>query len=547
MTHDFSQRVLSRKFVLQRRIGVGGMATVYEATNITVGKRLAVKVLHPEFITHDTLQIRFRQEARSVAQLEHPHIVAIHDYDVDEGLPYIVMEYLEGMSLSELLHRNEEPLSWRRVADMCAQVCAALHYAHQRRLFHRDIKPSNVFLVEDPERPGDTIKLLDFGIAKVHQLEPHEPNPITRPSQIPGTPEYMAPEQAQGQPCDGRTDIYAVGVMMFRLLTGKLPFYAPTPTETLAQHVLRPPPSMRAVAPHIDLPAELEAIVLRALAKHPDQRWESAMALREALLELIEDRQPTLAPPRPRLAAGTPTVGTRAVDASATPGWITLHAFESRDRILRVRRIGTMFSGVSLGLGAFMFFSLFPLPGVALLAGGTETPPPSESPRRAPPPPPPPPLIADAPRLKPPPPPPVSAPAPVPVPAESAPPPGDDLIVIEDPGAGPPTPPPEPHPAPNVRPPAPQPPVDPKRNIEGHLKRKKAAFRDCSAMIPFGDTVTLRVDMTLEPSTGRALEAVVKGDLRGKSYAVCAVDVLKKLKYPRYVGPGELADVELKL
>lgn len=534
MTHDFSGRTLSRKFVLHRRIGFGGMATVYEATNLQVDKRVAVKVLNPEFVTHETVLVRFRQEARSAARLSHPNIVQIHDYDVDGELPYIVMEYLQGCSLSELLRQGSGSLAWRRVALMCAQVCSALQYAHDRQILHRDIKPSNVYYLEDSEHAPDHVKLLDFGIAKVHPLDQHEPHPLTRPSQVPGTPEYMAPEQAQGHPCDARTDIYALGVMMYRMLVGRLPFYAATPTETLAQHVLRAPTPLRQIAPNIDIPLELEAIVLKALAKSPDHRWNTAQALRDALFAVLDDPHRTLVriesqPTSTRSSAEAP-----AVEGVAVPAWTTLQTIERRDMFLRQRRVAAAFTGISVGFGAFMLFSLFPLPGVQLIAGGAAPPPSPERPRTRVRPTPPPPLVAGS-----------------PVAAQSIvapPPPEKEAVIIPDTPSvteSPPTPPVTKQPPPAARPPAPPP--DPKRSIEGFLRRSRAKFRECSEMIPFSEPTMLRIDLTLEPSTGRAFDAVVAGDLKNKPFAVCAVKVLRGLKYPRYAGEGQLKNLELKL
>jgi serine/threonine protein kinase len=531
MTYDFSGRTLSRKFVLHRRIGYGGMATVYEATNLQVDKRVAVKVLNPEFITHETVLVRFRQEARSAARLSHPNIVQIHDYDVDGELPYIVMEYLDGCSLSELLRKGSGWLPWRRVALLCAQVCSALQYAHERQILHRDIKPSNVYFLEESEHAPDHVKLLDFGIAKVHPVDQGEQHPLTRPSQVPGTPEYMAPEQAQGHPCDARADLYSLGVMMYRMLTGRLPFHGATATETLAQHVFRAPTPLRQVAPDLDIPLELEAIVLKALEKSPEHRWSSAHALREALFAVLDDPHRTLVRVEAQAEPVRSSAERPAAEGVAAPALNMLQTLEWREVFLRQRRVAAAFTGISVGLGAFMFFSLFPLPGVQLIAGGPASPPPSERPRPRARPTPPPPLVAG---------PPVAAQATV-----APPPPEREAVIMTDtsPTEDPPIPPAIKAPA--ARPPAPPP--DPKRRIEGFLRKSRAKFRECSEMIPFSEPTTLRVDLTLEPSTGRAFDALVVGDLKNKPFSVCAVRVLRGLKYPRYAGEGQLKNLELKL
>ena len=558
MTDDLSGQTLSHKFVLQRRIGVGGMATVYEAINTQLDKRVAIKILKREYFAHSTLLQRFEREARHAAKMNHPHMVHVTDYYVDDGTPFIVMEYLEGCTLSELQHSLDAPLPWRRVVDMCAQVCSALQYAHGQGLLHRDIKPSNVFLLANPGGEGDHVKLLDFGIAKLVHLEPNDPNPLTSPSQIPGTPEYMAPEQAKGEDCEARTDLYSLGVMMYRLLTGRLPFYGATPTETLTQHVLRAPTPPSVAVPHVEIPPALESIVLKTLAKLPEQRWDSARAMREALLSLLDDAEESTRVHRVRRS----TPSTQPTYELSNPAWV-MHAFEWRYRLLARRRLAATFAGVSLALCTFIFLSLFPMPGVATLAG-TEAPP-EEPSVLAPPPRPPPLLMPNSPKraaLRP------------PLPAEPpAPPPADTIILDDPPNNPPPTPVPaadEPIVLPRDTPVAPpltdgpgtppatdpvvepppriRTPPSPRRQITSFLKRSRAAFRKCSDKLPLGLAVTIPVDLTIEPSTGRALDAVLVDNAhRTLSYATCALAVLKILKYPRFVGDGQLKAIELEL
>jgi serine/threonine protein kinase len=352
MPHDFSNTTLSGKFALIRRIGHGGMATVYEATNLQLGKRVAIKILNPEYITNPTMLARFEQEARGVARLDHPNIVEVHDFAIDGDRPYIVMAYLSGTVLSDAI-REAPPMPWTRAIDLCVQVCAALAHAHDQGILHRDIKPNNIFLCES--LAPDHVKLLDFGIAKVLEVAPGEPNPGTNPSQAPGTPEYMAPEQAMGAGCDARTDVYAVGVTLYRLLTGQTPFRGISPSETLALHIYGALRSPRVLRP--DLPAAVEAVILKALARTPEDRWQSAAEFQQALTTL---RGPAL-----RLAATASSDMSLPLPAADADPWDTLDRQES---FLRRRRAGTTFTGVALGLGTFMLLSLFQMPGVELFA-----------------------------------------------------------------------------------------------------------------------------------------------------------------------------------
>jgi serine/threonine protein kinase len=532
VTDEFTGRTLSRKFTLRRRIGAGGMATVYEALNLQIEAQVAIKILRPEFFKHDTLSIRFQREAKSAAKMRHPHIVQVLDYDVDEDVPYIVMEYLEGCTLSEL-QQNLGPLPWQRVADITAQVCLALEYAHSHNVLHRDIKPSNVFLLADANG-RDIIKLLDFGIAKVQQPLLPEGEPLTSPSQIPGTPEYMAPEQAQGEGCEARTDLYSLGVMMYRLVTGRLPFYAATPTETLAQHVLRTPTPPSVLMPDLEIPPAFEAIIMKALAKRPDQRWDSARAFREALIGHQSDpAEPTQIHTSRRSSASNAAL----FDASSITAF-SLQGFEWRDRLLRIRRAAAMLSGASLGLVAFMFLSLFPLPGVATIAGGPELPPEEEPLPPAPKTPPPasitPDALKQAAAIAPattstPTQPSTSTPTPTPTPPPS------DVIIVDD---TPPTPPP----LVRVRPPP-----SPRRVIETYIKNHRNSFSKCSEMIPFGQGATFTVDLSVEPATGRALSAIVEESLRSKDYVTCAISVLQSFKYPRFVGDGQLKGMTINI
>lgn len=290
VTHDLSQQLINNRFLLLQKIGVGGMATVYQAIDHELNKLVAVKVLNPEWRSDEEQVGRFRQEARTAARVRHPHLVSVTDRGVTcDGIPFLVMELLEGKSLQEEMAGMCGPMPWQRVVGIAVQVCAALAAAHQNGLIHRDIKPGNCFLVKGSGQAGDFVKVLDLGIAKViaGPRDPHAPPSTLAHQGSPGTPEFMAPEQVVvGAPADARSDLYSLGVMMVRMLTGRLPFVAPRgepPWKVLDMHLSDPPPNVRSMAPEADIPESIAEIVLRCMAKQVDDRWSSATELAAAL------------------------------------------------------------------------------------------------------------------------------------------------------------------------------------------------------------------------------------------------------------------------
>ena len=335
--HEFSGRTLDDRYTLVRRIGHGGMATVYEALDHQLDKRVAVKVLNPEFTLDGDHMARFRQEARTAAKIRHPHLVDVTDQGyTKDGLAYFVMEFLEGESLGEYIYRAAGPTLWVLALEMIVQICDALDVAHEHGIIHRDIKPGNCFL-EQRKSTGQFVhvKVLDLGIAKVRRddLVPRDPrDPMsTRDSQgVPGTPEYMAPETARGLPYDRRVDIYAVGVVMYRLLTGQLPFFSPSPFVTLEMHCNKAPTPPRELNPSI--PDWLERIVLMAMAKEPAERWATAGDLAAALRRGRESDPGLLQPseeiptqPRHR-SAPRPSTARRLYFACSSVGGLTAAA-----------------------------------------------------------------------------------------------------------------------------------------------------------------------------------------------------------------------------
>jgi eukaryotic-like serine/threonine-protein kinase len=277
---DLSGYVLDR-YRLVRCLGIGGMGAVYEAEHTTLGKRVAVKLLRQQIAMQEIARKRFLREARAATRVEHPHVVDISDFgETAEARVYFVMELLAGRDLGELLEA-EGRLPWARAQELLGQIVSALAAAHAKGIVHRDMKPSNCFLVDVPGLEGrDFVKVLDFGIAKLSGKH-EETQGLTSTDEVFGTVGYMAPEMAMGISDDPRSDVYAVGVMMYRMLVGELPFQGGTAFQILARHVGERPISPRAKDPSI--PAGAERIILQAMAKRPEERFASMQALGDAI------------------------------------------------------------------------------------------------------------------------------------------------------------------------------------------------------------------------------------------------------------------------
>ncbi|MEW5719582.1 MAG: serine/threonine-protein kinase, partial [Chloroflexota bacterium] len=267
------------KYRLIEKLGQGGMAQVYKAYQPDLDRYVAVKILHPHLTGDEEFAARFRREARAIAALEHPHSVRVYDFDADHGLAFIVMEYLSGVGLKARLRdlsSRDEYMPLDEVAHIIGALADALAYAHARGVVHRDIKPSNVLITTDG-RPV----LTDFGIAKMIDA-----TIITGGSGTLGTPAYMSPEQGKGEPGDARSDIYALGVLLYQLCTNHLPFDADTPYAIILKHLTSPLPPPRALRP--DLPDAVERVILKALAKDPNARYQTAGEMGVAIRAAID-------------------------------------------------------------------------------------------------------------------------------------------------------------------------------------------------------------------------------------------------------------------
>ena len=286
-------RVLGGKLRLDRMLGAGASGAVYQAHHLALDKTVAIKVLHAMHGAEPELARRFAAEARAAARFDHANSVQILDFgeDGDDRLLYIAMEFIAGEDLQALLTRSGPLSSWR-VAVIMAQVASALAVAHEQGIVHRDLKPSNIMLVPDTGddgRPFDRVKVCDFGLAKILDVKPDDDSqgPLTKAGVIFGTPAYMAPEQAQGEPVDHRVDIYAAGVIMFRMVTGEPLFSADSATGVLMKQIIELPRRTRDVMPTCD--PRLAGLVDACLLKDPDQRPSSMRQVLAALREIAEE------------------------------------------------------------------------------------------------------------------------------------------------------------------------------------------------------------------------------------------------------------------
>jgi tetratricopeptide (TPR) repeat protein len=329
--------VLRDRYRLDTELGRGGMGVVYRATDLELQRDVAVKVLSANASTSDARQ-RLLREARAAAALNHPHIVAVHDVGETGGLPFLVMEFVAGPSLSK-----SRPTDLSRVVEIATQICDALEHAHANSIVHRDLKPDNVLLSNSSQ--GASVKLADLGLAL-----PADGARISRAGTIVGTAAYMAPEQALGQPVDGRADLYALGVLLYELTTGRLPFTGDTQLTIVSQHVHAHVVPPRVLRP--DLPRALESVILRLLAKNPSQRFTTAGEVREALLKSLTEQDEV---------ANTDAASTVAILDALSRGRLVGRANE-------LAEAGELWQRAREGRGHAVFFSGEPGAGKTRLA-----------------------------------------------------------------------------------------------------------------------------------------------------------------------------------
>jgi eukaryotic-like serine/threonine-protein kinase len=305
-------QVLSGKYRVEEKLAEGGMGCVYKATHVLMEKTVAIKVLHAALSADDKIVARFTREAKAASRISHPHALTVTDFgEAENGVVFLVMEYLDGRTLKQAV-REGGPMPLARVVQIVRQVGGALQAAHEQGVVHRDLKSDNIMLVETGG--GDWAKVLDFGIAKItDSLGAADPG-LTAPNIIIGTPQYMSPEQCgQSAEIDARSDIYSFGVILYEMLAGRVPFTGETPTAIMMKHVQEPAPSI--LEARRDLPAEVGRVVARALAKSPDERFQTAAEFAQAFVRAAEAEPPAASAAAPtdtdRIIVPTAPLGSR--------------------------------------------------------------------------------------------------------------------------------------------------------------------------------------------------------------------------------------------
>jgi serine/threonine-protein kinase len=290
--------IIDGRYRLLGRIGSGGMADVVCAEDLQLGRKVAIKLLHRRFAEDDEFVERFRREASAAAGLQHPNVVAVYDRGAWDGTYYIVMEYLDGRSLKRLI-QDEAPLAPQRAIDLATQILKAARFAHRRGIIHRDLKPHNVIVDEHSTSPH--LKVTDFGIAKAGASD------MTQTGSIMGTAQYLSPEQAQGHAVSAASDLYAVGIILYEMLTGRVPFDGESAVTIALKQVGEAPVPPSALNPTVT-PA-LEAVVLRALEKDPADRFPDADAFIAALADAAAGVAPAAGPVSQPTEALRPATG----------------------------------------------------------------------------------------------------------------------------------------------------------------------------------------------------------------------------------------------
>jgi eukaryotic-like serine/threonine-protein kinase len=315
---DLLGTVVEGRYRIRERLGGGAAGAVYRADDLGGGAPLAIKVWHQSVLEPQTAG-RFQRETKALSTLVHPNILAIRDYGLLDGMPFLATELLEGISLEALIGRG--PLPLETAIAIVKQVLSALSFAHAQQVVHRDLKPDNVFLTR-AAGGGYHVKVLDFGLAKFlePQADPLAGSALTKRGALVGTPLYMAPEQALGRAIDARTDVYAIGCVLYELLAGEPPFTAGSLTELLRAHLVQPIPRLAARRPDLSGAEALQRVIDRALSKQADERFANAaemLAALEAVHPSGRTAPPQVTAARPPAAAPRPAAMSAALPAAA--------------------------------------------------------------------------------------------------------------------------------------------------------------------------------------------------------------------------------------
>ena len=359
-------KIVDGRYRVLEVIGRGGMGVVYRVEHLRMGKIAAMKVLHRDLAQDADVIARFEREAAAVSRLHHPHTVQVFDFGNANGALYLIMEYVRGLDLAHIIERDG-PMPWARAAPLLAQICGALHEAHELGIVHRDLKPENV-LITRTTGGRDYAKVLDFGLAKLDPRGGAAPKRETERQAIVGTPYFMAPEQIRGDDVDARTDIYSFGALMFELLTAQHLYTGSTAVGVLTKHLTAEPdaPSMR--QPKMAIPPQVDHLCRRALARSPDARWQTAAELGEAIEEVYSETVTESTNPRNQLSRGlagrklVPDLSGEDSESDLRLRRSDIDAFEAS---IKRRRIWVFLAAVLLlgGAGAAAFWYLTREPG----------------------------------------------------------------------------------------------------------------------------------------------------------------------------------------
>ncbi|OYT72166.1 MAG: hypothetical protein CFK52_05795 [Chloracidobacterium sp. CP2_5A] len=360
-------RIISGKYRLDALIGQGGMGSVYRATHLELDRLIALKIVLPDFVSNTETLERFRQEARAAARLNHPNVISVYDFGIlPTGQAYLAMELLAGHSLREELERSTT-LSPQRVLAIMRPACQAIHAAHEAGVVHRDLKPDNIILLGANESGEEVIKVVDFGIAKLKERPGSAVSNLTEPGLVMGTPHYMSPEQCRGEELDRASDIYSLGITIYELLVGHVPFDAPTPSAVIIQHAVDPPPLLRRLRP--DIPEEIERVVLKALSKARERRQATALDLYAELERALHEAEATAAAlSLTKISASFPTLDTSQLKMARLSLEATLSGHEHVIKSLAYHGNGDWLASAS-GDGTVRVWDLKSRREVAVLAG----------------------------------------------------------------------------------------------------------------------------------------------------------------------------------
>lgn len=325
--------ILDNKYGIVKRLGIGGMSVVYQARDLSLGRNVAIKMM-PLQSGHSTQDLpRFQQEAQTISRLKHPNLVTVFEFSVNHIPPYLVMEYIEGKSLAEVL-AAEGPFGLERGINVLRQVCSALAHAHESGVVHRDLKPANI-LLQKTATGEEIVKIVDFGIAKIVQQDNTEAQNFTRSGEILGSPLYMSPEQCQGKKLDHRSDIYSMGCVLYAMFVGSPPFQGPTAFETIQMHMHEQPDSISSRRQDLPYALELDSVLYKAMAKEPSLRYQTVGELDDTLSKIGSEDE---------------MVGFGALKQMIDLGFSRAAAKKSRGMSVKLFWLVTIFS---VGIGCF--------------------------------------------------------------------------------------------------------------------------------------------------------------------------------------------------